>query len=366
MTRILHVCETLGGGPASYFEEIAPAQVDRFGTGSIRFLVPRTADSQAGRLPDGVVAWFEPTRRTPIDLMRLRRIIRRAVADFAPDIVHLHSTFAGLVGRLGVLPGRPRIVYCAHGWAFSQDIAPAKRRVYAAVEARLARATDAIVNISGYDAGEARRYGVPADRQVTIRNGISAAPPTTEARSPLVARPNAINLLFVGRHDRQKGLDILLAAMAAIRRTDVHLHVLGEAVVGPAQAVADQANVTFLGWQERRAAMAAMAACDALVVPSRWEGFGLVVAEAQRAGTPVLVSGKGALPEQVREGVNGHIVHENTPEAWAALIDGLDARRLAEQGRAASAFFAEELTADRMNADIAALYARLLGERSCA
>jgi glycosyltransferase involved in cell wall biosynthesis len=75
---------------------------------------------------------------------------------------------------------------------------------------------------------------------------------------------------------------------------------------------------------------------DAVVMPSRWEAFGLVAIEAMRAGVAVIGSNRGALPEVIRNGIGGRIFDLDDPDALGRLLEELDAdelRRLGESGR---------------------------------
>ncbi len=115
-------------------------------------------------------------------------------------------------------------------------------------------------------------------------------------------------------------------------------------------------RVRFLGFLEEVAD--AYAAADLVVMPSRFETFGLAVAEAMACGVPVAVSDRGALPRLVRDGETGWVVPGTEPEAWAEAL----ARILADgtgreaRGRAAASWVASELDAGRQHARIVDLY----------
>jgi glycosyltransferase involved in cell wall biosynthesis len=359
--RVLHFAETLPGGPASYFEEIAMYQIERYGGENVRFFVPSEGAELLPKVLGNSVYRFHYSGRSALELFLLLIKFRRQVRDFRPDIVHLHSTFAGLVGRVALVFGwrRPVIIYCAHGWAFSQLLSDRKKRLYANVERLLSLVTDAIINISRHDAQEAKAFGIPEKIQITIRNAVSAKAP--QGLSPITPFPSQINLLFVGRHDSQKGLDILLSALESAQRPDIHLHVIGGSVIDSPAPVSDRVSMTCYGWQSRLAANAAMSNCDALVVPSRWEGFGLVVVEAMRAGRGSLVSDRGALPELVTSGLNGRVVSPNNVEQWTNLLKTLTSEELSSYRDAARKRFVSDFQADRLNSEIAALYERSSG-----
>jgi glycosyltransferase involved in cell wall biosynthesis len=358
--RILHFSQSLPGGPASYLEELAPAQLSEIGAENLRFVLPSEHRDQVPSIPDSCFRGFAQTRRTLRDLAQVQAFVQAEIAAFRPDIVHLHSSFAGGLVRLPALfKARDfKIVYCAHGWAFAREGGRLKNRCLALAERVMSVAADAIVNISESEERAALDYGLDGRKMTTIRNGIARI--TTPA-NPKSFGDKGINLLFVGRHDPQKGLDILLEAMSALERDDVHLHVLGSAVVS--NSTYDHAptrNVTFHGWADRETVFRRMISADAVVMPSRWEGFGLVAVEAMRLGRPVIASERGALPEIVRHGETGLIFDPADRNALIAILRKLDRRDLESMGAKAEARFATYFTSDRMNKALLELYRSLL------
>ena len=364
--RILHFTQSLPGGPASYLEELARSQITKYGEHNIRFLIPRHDRNHVPSIPDACLIGFEERERTAAALSRLCKSALKEIRLFDPHIVHLHSSFAGALVRGPFLfrRQRPKVVYCAHGWAFSQEHSIFHKLIYAAAERLLMYATDVCINISDNEARLAGRFRMPLGKCVTIENGISDA----AAVSPITDMnfdKSKIHLLFVGRHDPQKGLDLLLKAMHSLSREDVHLHVLGAPVVSAGPSVqGSQDNVSFYGWVTRDQVSHFRAACDALVVPSRWEGFGLVVVEAMRMGRSAIVSNRGALPGLVVDGQTGLVVDIQDESQLSQALQSLDREQMRSMGEQARLRYLEYYTADKMNARIEAIYAALTETRS--
>ena len=78
------------------------------------------------------------------------KIIRRNINKIQPDIIHLHSTFAGFIVRTHYIfkSRKPKIIYCSHGWSFLMDIGFIKKYIYLSIEKILCAYTDLIINIS--------------------------------------------------------------------------------------------------------------------------------------------------------------------------------------------------------------------------
>lgn len=358
--RVLHIAQSVSGGIASYLEEIAAYQLGKFGSHSVRFLVPAGNRHHLPSVPLAQLIEFSPCSRSAAGFAALWWSARREIAGFMPDVVHLHSTYAGVMGRLAlpVFGARPSIVYCAHGWSFGMEAARWKQKLYATVERALLPATDMIVNISHSDHALAQVNGIPSARMTTIRNGIAPVVPSGATLAQQFDH-RKLNLIFVGRHDRQKGLDILIDAFLSSGRSDMQLHVVGAPVLdwdSGLVAGEHRLNVTFHGWQSRDAVSQLIAASDALVMPSRWEGFGLVALEAMRLGKPVLASRRGALSEIVHHGRNGWLFDISDVSELRGLLSSLDKSCLSDMGDAARQDFLDSFTSDRLNSELVALY----------
>lgn len=282
---------------------------------------------------------------------------RRLLADDPPDILHVHSSFAGLACRLA-LPrrSRTRVVYQPHGVAFDpQRTGASSAAAFAAVERLLLRRTARVVAISDYERGllDARGFGA---KSVTIRNSVTDAAQDVAA-SGTDASPGDY-YLFVGRLDQQKGFDLLHRFWAG---RDERLRVVGDAVVSGASAFAPRDNIEFLGWVESDRIDALYAGAKALIVPSRWEGFGLVVLEAYRNRTPVLVSDRGALPSLVAEGETGFAFSlDRFDTDLARAMDALERGDRAAMGQASRTRYLDHFTPERMNRALLDLYADAL------
>jgi glycosyltransferase involved in cell wall biosynthesis len=361
--RILHIAQSVSGGIASYFEEVAAFQARHYGTAAVRFLIPAGNGHHLPSIDPAQIAEFSPCDRNAKGLLALGLATHREISSFAPTIVHIHSTFAGAVSRPAILlSGRnPQIVYCPHGWVFAMEIPQWKRKLFSLIEKCLVPLTDAIVNISHTDHKLALSTGIRADKMVTIRNGIAAHPPLGHAPR-IEFQKNRINLIFVGRHDRQKGLDYLLDVFSRANVPGLHLHVVGAPVVESAVGLAaadTPSNVTFYGWQPRDEVSKMIACADALIMPSRWEGFGLVALEAMRLGKPVLASRRGALPEIIEDGKTGLLFDLERRSELADILSGVKKNTLVEMGVAARDEFQRTFTSERLNAELVSLYRSL-------
>lgn len=254
------------------------------------------------------------------------------------DIVHSHYWLSGMATT--VLARRWGV---PHVTTF-HTLAEVKKRARAGEdepeersvgEVGVVRAADAIVAFSRHERDAlARFYDASADKVAVIPCGVDVElfrpVDRDEARRKLGLGDDGV-VLFVGRLEPLKGLDILLRAVAQLERADTTRTVI---VGGDLQADAEAARlkalcselgiterVSFLGRTAQEELPLYYSAADVSVLPSYYESFGLVALESMACGTPVIASRVGGLPTIVKDGVNGYLIPSRSPEPFA---DGLD------------------------------------------
>ena len=190
-------------------------------------------------------------------------------------------------------------------------------------------------------------YGVARERVRVVPNG--ADPPDEGVEARLARRwreqfgASAMRPLWVvaARLEEQKGHGVLLEALAEVwrRGLDFALAIAGEGSLGPAlearaQALGVGGRVHFLGQLEDLGGL--LAAADAVVLPSLWEGLPLALLEAMVRARPVIASAVGGVPEVVEDGVTGCLVPPGDAHALADALEQAHRRsdRAARIGRA--------------------------------
>jgi len=274
-----------------------------------------------------------------------------AIRRGQPDLIHTHLVHADVYGAL--VPGAP-IVSTKH----NPD--PFRSGTWRFAERALARRARAIVAISE----AVRRFsvvevGLPADKIEVIHYGLDALPEPWGANPPLPIPDGAPLLLCVARLAPQKGVDTAIRALAQI--PEATLLVLGEGPersqllelareLGVADRVLMPGRVGDVAALYRR--------CDLVVHPARWEGFGLAMLEGMLAGKPVVAARAGSAPELVVDGETGALVSPDDPDALAAAVLTLLARRDAF-GAAGLARAKAEFSVERMAARTLGVYERV-------
>ncbi|MHB1341581.1 MAG: glycosyltransferase family 4 protein [Coriobacteriia bacterium] len=248
-------------------------------------------------------------------------LLAAANRTFAPDIIHIQQAdFRPLYADVARL-GRPRVI-TVHGLGTLQT------REYPALASVIPEnllAASAITTPSRALASEVEALGVPAARITVVPNGVDHdvfhPREQVQARALLGLPPQDLLVLFAGRITAHKGAGDLAGAWSRVRDS---LPSARLAFVGPAgdADVAGVAGVVTPGPVEPPTLALWLAAADLVVVPSRYEGFGLSALEAMACGRPVVATAVGGLPEVVPPAA-GALVPPRDPVALADAITAL-------------------------------------------
>jgi glycosyltransferase involved in cell wall biosynthesis len=346
--HIVHVLEAVRGGTSTYVTRLALDQLMR-GHEVTLIADKNKITSELRGLPVAIKHYN--STRNPLTIVKTIAEVRGIIAYFRPTIVHAHGTFPGVYVR--AIKPRCKVVYCPHGWAFEQELPWPVRAGYAAIERMLDHNSDATINISHAEMRAAVRWGFHPAKQIVIPSGVDASRPV--GLHYIEPKKGVINLGFLGRFDRQKGLDVLLDAM--LKCPDrAHLWIAGGWDRDRDKGRIYPLNATFVGWLNHDQVDDFLADLDALVIPSRWEGFGLIAAEAMRNGVPVIASDRGGLPEQVIHGFNGLLFNMDDPRGLSDTLRILTREELTGMRANARAVYQASLTAKPMLERINVLY----------
>jgi glycosyltransferase involved in cell wall biosynthesis len=357
--RILHITETPLGGVTACLDELVRSQIAQ-DIDSVEVILPEVNLLELGKIqnPKLRLTTFPHRRGSLATLSRLVYLTISRARRTRPDIIHVHSSIAGGLVRLcrAFLPRESRIVYCPHGWAFSREGSALMNKVTAVVERALSSLCDRIICVSAYERREALSIGVADPRMVVIDNGIS------ERDALKRADHNRKVIAFAGRFDQQKGFDTYVEVMRRLG-DEAEGIAIGGAILSTNNIFNLPANIQLTGWQPRERVFDLYAQADLLLVPSRWEGFGLVAVEAMQARTAVFASRVGGLQDIVVDGETGSLFEPDDVEGILALIRQTDQTKLRSQGERGYARYLAHYTAQRMNALVFDLYREVMRDK---
>lgn len=335
--RVLHVIDVVSpvGGAQTYLHGVAKMQL------AARHEVAVVHADRDGSVPQGVLSKQLQSAATD-----------EWVTRFDPDVVHVHGPT--LPRELEHLRSSFPLVHGLHDFGFAcasgskyfrsgsecrrshgpgcLTLGPAQgcpHRLdprplftqYRRIEVDLPklRRGAAVVAHSRYVADVAVANGIPVSSLTTVPHGVQRSPeppPLSDARTAV----------FAGRIVPDKGLDVLIDALARIGGLWDELVVIGDGWdVGRCRRLAAKrgvdARVTFLGHRPAAEVRAAMVRARVVVVPSRWpEPFGLVGLEAMAEARPVVASRTGGIPEWLDHGATGLLVEPGDPDGLARAV----------------------------------------------
>ena len=250
------------------------------------------------------------------------------------DLVHTHSSKAGILGRWAArLAGCRHLVHTPHGHVFTGYYRPALSRLFVYAERLTAHITNTIITLTPIGVEEHVAWGIaPKEKFRVIPSGVElegfGSLPAEEGpavRATLGLPQSGPVVGSVGRLDRVKGYDQLVEASAIVLRDRPDAWFVGAGDGQERRALEDQARRLgvaerwlFLGWQERLEPLYHV--FDLSVLPSRNEGMGRAAVEALACGRPVVATAVGGVPSVVEDGVTGLLVPPEDPQALASAI----------------------------------------------
>ena len=313
--KVLHITESLGAGVGHYVLLAARGQVAAGHmvvlAHSIRHDTPNDLDERFTFIAKRVVVPMVTevsVFKDAVSVWRLAALLRQE----QPDVVHLHSSKAGVLGRVAVLlaGGRlrrhTRLFYSPHGFAFlRQDVSAAKQKLFLGFEWLAAKLGGTLVACSATEAKLASSQLVH-ERVRLIENATDLG----EVQRSIGSADGHLNVLNAGRTCYQKAPWRFKAVAQQCSDLPARFVWLGD---GDLAHEISGKNLQLTGWLSRAQVARQLAKADIFLMPSLWEGMPLALIEAQAAGVPAVVS-TVAISLSVRVNVN------SSPERTTASL----------------------------------------------
>jgi glycosyltransferase involved in cell wall biosynthesis len=221
-----------------------------------------------------------------------------------------------------------------HPLALETGLSAARAQALVQSERQALQAVRRVIVTSAETATTLGPYAVPAERIRVVEPGTDPAPLARHrGGAATVSRRTGLSLLCVATLSARKGHDLLFAALARLKRHDWHLTCVGSADLDPETAARLQvqlreldlaARVTLAGSIGGAALQRVYAASDVFILPSRFEGYGMVVGEALAHGLPVIATTTGAIARIVAPDAGLLVPPGDGAALYAALARVLD------------------------------------------
>lgn len=296
------------------------------------------------------------------DILAYKEMVQM-IREVRPDLVHCHSSKAGLLGRLAANTAGVPVVFTVHGWAFEDGISWFQRTIGRVAEfsaARICR-NQHVITVADADRQLAlERNVMDLDRMTTIHNGIP-----DDGRQADPDFPGVATMVMVARFSDQKDHETLFAALAGVAEPFKMLLVghgpLFDSTKRLAKEMGVASQVEFLG--NRQDVPDILAGAQIFILSSHWEGFPISILEAMRAGLPVVATGVGGVPEAVVDRETGFVTPPQDAEALGNAIQQLlsDPQLREAMGSAGRKRFVDQFGKDQMLRKTAKVYSDLVG-----
>ncbi len=330
MIRVMHIAQCAGG--VDCYLRMLFANMDRTQyTNTLVCSLDYNPSDYEGLVEECIQVDMRNALSVTRDTVAVREV-RRLIKRIRPDLIYCHSSKAGGVGRLANIGSGIPIIYNPHGWAFNMEGKTVKSLIYLWLERCLSPFTTKFVTISNYEKLIAvQKHVAKLGKIKTIFNGIDMEDverqfaESTVTRESLGIPADACVIGMVGRISAQKAPDTFVRMAAKVKANIPNAWFIivgdGDECEATERMIAENGLsdcFTITGWVNNPIAYSAL--FDIAVLLSRWEGFGLVLAEYMKLGKPIVATEVNAIPDLIIDHENGLLVDVDDYEQAAQAV----------------------------------------------
>ena len=293
------------------------------------------------------------------------------IRKIRPDLVHCHSSKAGIIGRVVAKICNVPAIFTAHGWAFTEGVSEKKRWIYKYIESLMAKYVKKIICVSKYDYNLACAV-MPSqcvEKLLVMHNGV---PDLKEYKKSDSINDNYLRLVMVARFCPPKQQIQIIAAVNELAEVypDIMLKLtlIGdgpeyEIVQQYAKVVKHSKAIEFLGAKDNVVEL--LFEHHVFILISDWEGLPLSILEAMRQGLPVIASDVGGIPEAAEDEVTGYLIPRGDQVLLQARIYQLYKNRdlCCRLGEAGRQKYINEFTSETMMRSLLNVYEEVIQKK---
>ena len=241
------------------------------------------------------------------DIRTLRKL-KKLIKVLNPELIAVHSSKAGILGRLAGRALKIPTVFTAHSWSFANIKNPLKRWAYIMIERMISRVPAGIISVSEYDHQLAVKYLKPSYIQgKVIHNGIH----TNKAVLQSAQDSKSVKLVMVARFAEPKDHQLLLEALSLLPNEIWHLTLAGDGPLLPsikqkAKQLGLKQQIAFLG--EIKDIQSVLSKADIFLLISNSEGLPISIIEAMQARLAIIATDVGGVSELIQHHKNGLLI----------------------------------------------------------
>ena len=314
MKKILMVCEAFGGGVFTYVSQLCNDMCDSFDVTLAYSVRPQTPKNYREFLDSRVhlieVAHFGSSLLNPVSDLQAVRELRRIEKEVQPDIIHLHSSIAGGLGRLAFKGDKNTVVYTPHGYAHVLMGDGVKSKVYKVIEKWLGKKNCITLTCCESEDEEAAAL---CKRTAYIETGVNLEDLSQSLDGIEPIKSDRFTVYTLGRACVQKQPQLFNEIAALVPQA--RFVWIGN---GELEHLLNAPNMEVTGWKPRKEALAMAKGADAFILCSLGEAIAMSLIENMYIKKLVLVSNVMGNKSVIRDGVNGYVC--DTAEEYARRI----------------------------------------------
>lgn len=320
MKRILHIAEAFGSGVFNYIKNLSKWQSQEYQVYVAYGIRPETPNNFKEQFDSGIKFIKVDGFTREIDILKdlkAFKFIRKMVRKIQPDLIHLHSTKAGILGRWAINCNKYKVLYSPHAYSFlMMNCSSIKRNIYRWIEKYSdKRGCLTIADIEG----EFEASKKVTQNAICIPNGIDT-----------IELDEIINQVEKIRTNRQRTTICMLGKVVHQKNPKLFNDIAKEFPdidfvwigAGPLEEKLSSPNIEITGWLTREQAIAKILESDIFLFPSVWESLSIALMEVMYIGKPCVVSRVDGNKDVIRSGYNGYVcdVKEEYLQAISFLL----------------------------------------------
>lgn len=316
---VLHLSQVSGGGVEQYIKLFLKySDKNKF----INYLVSPKINNYKD-YNDKIEEVFEfnvDQSFSPFKLFKNVLFFRGVLKKVKPDIIYLHSSFAGVIGRLAAFLLPCKVIYNPHSWSFKMNVSPIRKIFYKLIESSLSLLTDKYILISKLEYDLGKSIGINKDKLELIYNGIEVNNQSYSEISLPISATGKYIIGMIGRISEQKNPLFFVEFAKEIYRREKNTFFIivgdGELRLEVEDKVSEYGlkdNFLITGWVDNPKNYLVL--FDQAVLFSKWEGLCLSIAEYMQCKKPILATNIGGINDLVENNNTGLLINEGDLES---------------------------------------------------